>query len=486
MSLNKKQWITIILTLLFYAGVYSSITFVNHHFFRTHGWDLGIETNTIYDYAHFRVNDCMIMQPQFDNVLSDHFSILPMFYSPLIYLFGSWTLLIVQLCFILVGGIGIFKFISYKANDNWTGILAMIHFFSLWGIYTALAFDAHNNVMAAMLAPWFFYYFEKDKLRSAFLFFILIIIAKENMPLWTLFIAIGLLTVNYKEKKRRNFLLGMAAISATYFVLVMQVIMPALANEGRPYLHFEYHALGNNFGEVVKNGIKHPIKAFSLLFENHKFDKEYEGFKSELHFIILVSGGIVLFMRPQFLIMLIPIYVQKLFSDDGIKWGLAYHYSIEFVPIITIALFSWIVEERNKKYKYVLACAGILITAYATQYVIKDAQSIPYMKDHIQINSKEHYQREFNVNDVYETMKLIPPDANVSASNEVVSHLSVRQYIYMFPVIGNAEYLMLLDDNCNYPLSVEQNKEEIKKLMTNPEWKLIHQQGPAYLFKRAS
>ena len=485
MSLNKKQWITIILILIFYSLLYSSITFVNYYLFRTHGWDLGIETNTIYDYAHLRVNDCMIMQPQFENVLSDHFSILPMFYSPLIYIFGSWTLLLVQLCFILLGGIGIFKLISYKSKDNWIGLLAMVHFFSLWGIFTALAFDAHNNVMAAMLVPWFFYFFEKDKRKQAFLFFLLIILGKENMPLWTLFIALGLLIANFNDKKRRNFLIGMAAMSAIYFVVVMQVIMPSLANPGRPYLHFEYHSLGNNFGEVIKNGIKNPIKAFSLLFENHLMDKEYENFKSELHFIILVSGGIVLFMRPQFLVMLIPIYVQKLFSDDGIKWGLAYHYSIEFVPIISIALFSWIIEERNKKYKYIIACAGILITAYATSYVVKSAKSIPYMKDHLQINSKEHFKRDFDVKDVYETLALIPPDAPVSASNEVVSHLSVRQLIYMFPVIGKAEYLMLLDDDCNYPLSVEQNKEEIRKLLIDPNWKLIHQKGPAYLFQKA-
>ena len=316
------------------------------------------------------------------------------------------------------------------------------------------------------------------------MFFALVIFAKEYMALWTLFIAIGLLLVNFKNKERRKFLFLMAITSVVYFITVMQFIMPALANDGRAYLHFEYHALGNNFGEVVVNILKHPIKTFSLFFENHSGEAIYDTYKSELHFIILLSGGIALFIRPQFLIMLIPIYAQKLFSDDAIKWGLGYHYSIEFVPIITIALFTCINELKAIKLKYVTAGLAISTTIFCTLYTVNSAQSIPYLKEELQFTKGIHYKRNFDINNVYDLMKLIPANANVSASNVIAPHLSLRDYIYLFPIVQNAEYIILLDDGDAYPLTSDQMKDEIAKLLASPEWKLEKKEGIVYLFRK--
>ena len=483
-TMNKKQKLALIFTILIYATIYSSISLVNHYNFRTHAHDLGIETNTCWDYAHFRVNDCMMMQPQFKNVLSDHFSLLHMIYAPLVFVFGTYTLLLIQIVVILLAGFGIYKYFSFKSGDHWLGILAAIHFYSIFGIFTAIAFDFHNNVIGAMLVPWFFYFFEKDKRKTAALFFILLMCAKENMALWSFFIALGLLTVNFKNKSRRYFLMSLATLAITYFIVVMKYIMPSLANEGRDYLHFTYNALGNNFGEAVVNIFKHPIKTFSLLFENQDNDPFQNMYKSELHFIVLISGGIIFLYRPEFLIMVLPIYAQKLFSDYGIMWGLAYHYSIEFVPILCIALFSWIMNFEKKNTQYKFAALGIFMTMAATAYTIKSAISIPWMKDHIQINTKAHFKRDWNIQDVYDLMKLIPPNANVSAANEIASHLSLRDYIYLFPTIGNAEYIILLNDDSAYPLSPEQNKIEIDKLLVNPEWNLVSNKGIVYLFQR--
>ena len=82
----KNNWL--ILVFVFFGSVFASISFINHFNFRTYGWDLGINQNAIFDYAHFRWNDCMIMQPSFDNVLADHFSLYPILVSPYYFLAG--------------------------------------------------------------------------------------------------------------------------------------------------------------------------------------------------------------------------------------------------------------------------------------------------------------------------------------------------------------------------------------------------------------
>ncbi|MGB0432144.1 MAG: DUF2079 domain-containing protein [Bacteroidia bacterium] len=91
--------------LLFFAVFFGLITFVNHYQFRTSSDPLGIYTNAIYDYAHFRANDCKLLTPLnaeletpfFDNKLSDHFTPIQFIIAPFYYIFGTYTLLIFQL-----------------------------------------------------------------------------------------------------------------------------------------------------------------------------------------------------------------------------------------------------------------------------------------------------------------------------------------------------------------------------------------------------
>ena len=132
-TFSKLDKLMLLMGLLIVIGIYGiifcSISLVNHYNFRTFGWDLGINNNAIYDYAHFRWNDCMIMQPQFNNVLSDHFSLLPIIFSPLYWVFGTYTMLIVQILGILWGGVGIYVYIRNLTNNHRLSLLAVIHFF---------------------------------------------------------------------------------------------------------------------------------------------------------------------------------------------------------------------------------------------------------------------------------------------------------------------------------------------------------------------
>ena len=160
MRVNKDRR-SLVVTLIFFGLLYASISLVNHYNFRTYAYDLGLVNNAIYDYAHFRWNDCMLMQPQFKNILEDHFTLLQVLFSPLYYLFGTYTMLVVQILSVLLGAVGIYKFFSIRNTASFA-LVAMVHFLTAWGIFSALAFDYHDNVIGAMAVPWLFYYFKKE------------------------------------------------------------------------------------------------------------------------------------------------------------------------------------------------------------------------------------------------------------------------------------------------------------------------------------
>ena len=300
----KHKWL--IMVLVCFGAIFASISFVNHYNFRTYGWDLGINQNAIFDYAHFRWNDCMIMQPSFDNVLADHFSLYPILISPFYWIFGSYTMLIFQWAAILFGGVGIYKFILLIGSNKKLATIATAHFFCIWGIYSALSFDYHDNVVAAMFVPWFLYNYKKQAHLKSILFFILIVISKENMALWAGFIGLGLslrhvMNKEWQQLKRSG---TMTALAFLYFVIILKVVIPALSNTDGVYLHHSFNALGSNFGEVIINIFRHPIDAFELLFENHSGDAFYDGIKAETYLALILAGGWALVFYPEYLLIL--------------------------------------------------------------------------------------------------------------------------------------------------------------------------------------
>lgn len=476
---------TILAIFIFYGAIFASITFVNHYNFRTFGWDLGINQNAIYDYAHFRWNDCMIMQPQFTNVLSDHFSIYPILVSPFYWIFGTWTMLIFQWVAILFGGWGIYKYVKSLTSDENLSQLATAHFFSFYGIYSALGFDYHDNVVATMFVPWLLLAFRNKNRKQIALFFTLLLIAKENMALWGAFIGLGLLLRALWDKDRENIRIAglMLVIAGVYFILVIKVIIPALATPGREYLHNSFNALGANFGEVLINILKHPIRAFQLLFENHVGDPYYDGIKTETFLALALAGGFALILAPEYLIMLLPIIGQKMFNDLPMRWGISEHYSIEFAPILVIGLYT--VIHRLKRLKHQIALGLFAICFFSNIQFLDHRVSEYYKPLNEQIYKKDHWKRNYNVGEVHRLLKTIPDDARVSAQSMLAPHLAFRDYIYHYPHLGDANFIALMPIEENkYPLNDSTYNAQIDSFISSGEWRVYKKNEALLILKK--
>ncbi len=470
-KLKFKDNYQVFIVLFVYGIIFCSISLVNHYNFRTAGYDLGITNNALYDYIHFRWNDGQVLNINLTNILSDHFTILPLLFSPFYWIFGTYTALIFQILGILWGGFGIYKIFIKITNNKRIAVLSIIHFFSIWGIYSALSFDYHDNVLGAMFVPWFIYFVILEKWRYAFIYWLLIIISKENIALWAIFICAGLFIHFFREKQKRIPLILFTLASFLFFVLVMKVIIPTLGAEGHDgkYLHFRFSAIGENMGEAMKTIITRPFYTFKLLFINHKGNPALNGIKTELHYVIMLSGGIALLLRPQFLLMLLPIYGQKLFNDLFPRWGLNGQYSIEFVPILTIALFIFIASIKKEKYKYLIALISVILTITITGIKLDKRVSKWYNPHNSQFWTAKHWKRPFNVKEIHRVINSIPENISVCADFMLVPHLTNRDSIYHFPVYRNEmEYVVLLPAaNKTYLISKEKYLDFIETSRTD-------------------
>lgn len=474
----------LLIVIAFFAIVYSLISLVNHYCFRTYALDLGAYTNALYDYFHFQWNDSAVFKELGENLLADHFDLYLIIFSPFSLFFGSYTLLIVQIVFILLGGVGVHRYFLLSEKTNKIALPATIYFYLFFGLISALSFDYHSNAIAASLLPWFFYWMKKRRAVASGLLLLAMLISKENVSLWIAFVCLGLLFEYWRKPYWRYFLLIAFSFCVFYFIMITMVVMPALSNK-MTYPHFHYSFLGSNPSEAFIYLVRHPIEAVKIFFINHTGHPNGDYVKLEFLVLLMVSGLYILLRKPAYLIMLIPLFFQKFFHDNISMWGISAQYSIEFAPVLAIGIFSGIASFKQplfRKVLLILALTGCL----AATFRIMDHTIMYTDKSRIRIYDGKHYTRNYDVQQAHHALKLIPADAIVSSQAPFLPHLALRDHIYQFPIIRDAEYIVVSTKEGAYPLSKEALISEIDILKASAMWELVYGDDGLFIFKRTS
>ena len=218
---DKYTKIQLILT-LFFAVFYANISIVNHLNFRTNWFDLGFYTHHIYDYAHFNFT-------HLKTNLSDHFDLFLIVIAPLQYLFGEYTLLVVQILFMLIGSYGVFLYSNAILKDKHKSLILQLTFLLSFAVISSIAFDYHSNVIAAWLIPFLLYYFKTEKKWKFIFLWLMIIFTKENV-MFNTSVLVTLLPFFHKDSKLKRISLALGIIGLIMFWLIVSKIMPAFSN----------------------------------------------------------------------------------------------------------------------------------------------------------------------------------------------------------------------------------------------------------------
>lgn len=479
---NHTVWVASIIVI--FTIIYGLISFVNHYLYRTYALDLGMFSQAIRNVAFFQ-KPVFTLNPNGQEMpfLATHFSPLVFIFAPLYHIFGNYTLLIVQVAAIAIGGSGVFQYSRFRLGNNLvTPILMLIHFFSIWGIYSALTYDFHCNVLGAMVVPWFFVFYEKKQYKKALFLLVLALLAIETMAIWFAFIIAGLAFSNYDRKKflRVDFpliVLCIIAGSATIFV-----VMPWLQNSVSNLQFHRYMWLGSTPFEVFVNLINSPENLFKILFINTLGDSAYNYIKLEFHIMVLLSGGVFLLFKPRFLFMLIPIYLQKLVPNDYNFWGINNQYSIEFAPLLSIAAIS-VIAGIKPNYRLPLAIAITSLTIGATAYTMENRVSKWYDGVNTRFYSKQHYRAEFDIKKINRAIRVTYRSKAVSASSRLAPHLQ-SQKIYHYPIVKDADYVLVLPRSNTWPLSKNDFQHSLDTLRQSQKFSMIYSDNDLLIFKR--
>lgn len=477
---RHRHNILLLALLLAFGFIYSYIVITNHYFYRSSCYDYGVYNQTFYKYAHLHSDNTF--EPPLNNVLQIHITFtmytLAPFYWLLSWLTGTYTLLIIQVLVLLLGGIGVYKVIDLKFQNKTIGLFAMLHYLLLWGHYSTQAADFYETTIGASFVPWFIYGMERKKRTLTFIAFIYILIAKENMALWLFFITGSLLLLNRNDKSYlKTYLIYMIA-SLLYFVVLYPVLLHYFQDPSLPYYGFRYSSLGGTPGEAIKFLFTHPIKAGELLFINQSADPVYDGIKQEFYIVFLLSGGVLLLLRPILLLAFLPIIAQKMYSDDYIRWGINGYYSTEVVSLLSISCFLALCRIKNKVILYIIISILIISTGKITYDKLQSRVSKWYNPAKENFFSSQMGKTDLNIEDVKKGLAVIPIEASVTATESLVPHLAFRDTVHCFPDVHESEYLAFLKGGSPYPLSADIFEKERKKYTESPDWLTVYD-GPS-------
>jgi uncharacterized membrane protein len=485
--LSKKVFYII---MAFFGCIYYTTVIGNHYFFRTYTFDYSVYNFAFWNYSHFHISPvpCYnVFQKGPITFMQDHFSLILMYFVPVYWLLnwltGSYTLLIILVTMILWSGWALYSLIKLKTNDDWLAVISVLYYFLLQGRYSS--FDADSNILTIVccFVPLFLLSFELKKYLVSFILLLLILFSREDMPFWLIFIFITLIIWHWKEKKVLRFCFIGIIISLVYLVLLFKVFIPMCETPNKPYSLFQYSALGKTPLEAFLYCFIHPVETFKLLYINPLPDHSLDKIKTEFYMVYLISGGFLLFLRPQYFIWFIPLIAQKMFNDNPVRWGIVSYYAITIVTILPISVFLVISKFKTKWIRYSLS---IIVCALAfSQTIYKMGNTIEW-RDTLKENmfASAFYQANFDVAKINTDLKMIPPDAKICASSSVLPHLSQRMYAYEYPDIENADYIALFTYRDYYLTDDNTYSKVLNNHIFSLSWDIIANDPPFLIMKK--
>ncbi|OUJ76103.1 DUF2079 domain-containing protein [Hymenobacter crusticola] len=488
---TARRWRTILL--LLFALAYGSISLVNHYNFRTAALDLGLIAQAVADFAHLHwPRTTLLLDAPPTSFLGQHFSLTPILAVPLYYVVGgAWALLLVQIAALLLGALGVWHYAYAQGASPGEANWALVLFASQWGIFSALSFDYHDNVVGTMALPWLALWVKQRRVVPALLAALVMLVSKENMALWLVFILMGLAWQHGRSYKVAGWL-GVGALCALgYFLAITHYVMPALDATHRSFTQVvRYAHLGPTLGAAVSNVLLHPPLLWAALFHNTLPEPAYDYIKAELWFALLISGGWALVWRPWYALMLVPILGQKLLSNEYGFWGINMQYSIEFAPVLALAVVDALRPRQParavqaprpgrknlQRQAQMAALMGAIVFSLVT-FCDRYSKWYNLLNNNPLVSA--HYQSPYpDRAGLSVALSQVEAGLPLSATSCLVPHLLDRHDTFLFPVLRTARLVALLrepTEQAAWPLSPDQARQALQQLQKDPNYRTLYE-----------
>lgn len=458
---RNATWLVIGLMLLFTAW-FSAYSIRLHDAHLTHKADLGQIDHAIWNTAHGRPLQ-EIKEDRLSTRLTDHVEPIFLLIAPVFWVWDNVrALLVLQAAALAAGAWPVYLFARKKltraapdAASEWGAAVFAAAYLLTPSLQAAAVAEFHALPLATPLIAAAVWAAEERRWRQFVLWAMLVMAVQEGAALLGATLGAYVAANTFRNQvSRRNlvskgtltglgvFLAGLAWFSIATFVIIPHFAAEAYALGQTPYTA-RYGEIGDSFGDVLIAFVARPLTVLRIALEPLRV--QY------LLGLLIPTAGLAL-LSPGLLLAGAPLLLANLLSAFPLQFSGESHYSAALVPFFVMAASAGAAQvlRRQETRQGWAALMGKRLPAFMFSVVGICAIAFQVAEGFMPIGGEFRRSPSRGWPEVTAHHRLlqrfaqnIPADAAVSTTPPLHPHLSHRQRIYLFPIIGDADYVLV-------------------------------------------
>ncbi len=459
--IRRRIPLFIVLALMIaYSAYFSALSIQRHNTFRTYASDMGQMDQALWNTLHGNLLQDTRADGRNLPRLTDHVE--PIFLViPFVFLIydGIESLFVIQSIAIALGALAIFWIARRKLKSDW----AAVAFAVMYLLFPALQAANLTEFHAVTFAPaplMFAYNYGQERAWKRYVLFSLIALGvKEDIVL--LVLTMGLyfafqITDDRQQTTEKTFTThSRFTFHISRFTIQVRVIPLAITLLAAAWFLIALYGIIPRFsprGESVYIGGRYSNPPLALLAGI--FIPEKIGYVLKL----FASVGFLAILDPVSLLVGSPSLILNLLSSYEAQYSGTYHYSAPVAPYFVLAAIGGAAALKSKvksqKLK-VIPSASALIIAFGYHFI---AGYTPIAGEFFLPETTQHHKN------LARFVNQIPRDTKVSTTTTLFPHLSHRPVLYRFPMILDAEYILLDVSQANITNPVDYRENYLSAL----------------------
>ena len=453
-----------------YAAAFAALSVLRHDAFETGRFDLGNMVQAVWSTAHGHLLQVTNLHGVQVSRLAAHVDPILVLFAPLWWIWPSPSLLLTaQAVVVALGALPL-----YWLARKYTGSERAALGFSLgYLLYPATEWmtlnEFHPVALACPLLLFAIWYLDEDQLVPFAIFAVLAALTREEIPL-----VIAGLGIWYAISRRRWLAGGtIAVVGIAATAVATQVVIPHFNHGSGSSFYRRYDAVGGSAAGIVKKAFTDPGRLLSVAFD-------HRGVHYLLDLLLPIAG--LALLAPLLLVALVPELALNLLSSVDAQSSIHYHYVAGEIPI----LFAAAAMGAGKLGRWAgVAATVVVLAALVGNYRLGPIPIWRFVPggQTLQARSMEVTRHDRIAE---RELRLIPPNARVTATNALGAHLSERKWIFSFPYLRAADWVIV--DERKPSLGDHNDKQgglkRIQQLRNDARFRLVAADDGVLVFRR--
>jgi uncharacterized membrane protein len=413
-----------------YVATFGTLTWAQQANFGTFGYDMGLYDQGIWLLSRFKDPFVTIRGLHF---FQHHVNLVTVAFVPAYWLGAGPTFLyLVETVWMALGAVPVFLLARDRLRSGWLAVAVAGCFL----LYPSLEWINwwHFHPDALIITPLLFAWWlatgssggparrsPGPPRRRWGWFAVAVAVAlacKEDAALAVLMLGLVLAVRPGAGRPERRAGLLTAAAGAGWFLLATKVVIPAAGGGDGPFYQELFPGFGDSLGQIVWTMAAHPSRLLSLATQEDRLTYYWR---------VLAPVAFFPLAAPLVLLIALPQTVVNVTSGHALTHDFHYHYTaivLAGVFLATVEGMAWAARGRTARR---LLVAVLVATSLMTNVAWSPSPISRMYNDGFWARPEPRHAT------VRTALRLVPADAGVSASYNLIPHLTHRVYAYEFP-----------------------------------------------------